>query len=213
MKKLIRKIYHSLGNNLFDICRNFKNIKKRIKLKNKDVTILCSDCIGGVIYSDLNIRFNSPTINLYMIPSDFIKFCENLDFYLNCELIEIKNDVHFVGRLSDIEIHFLHYKSFEEARLKWYERSKRINKDNICLILTCKDKYKLSDIQKFNQLKYRNKVVFVPQKYNHFNNSYFIKNSEENLNIKFLGTKANHFGKKLIDDFDIVTFLNDIKGD
>lgn len=107
-----------------------------------------------------------------MIPSDFIKFCENLDFYLNCDLAEIKNYNHFIGRLNDIDIHFLHYKSFEEAKLKCYERSKRINKDNICLILTCKDKYKLSDVQKIDQLKYKNKVVFVTQKYNYFNSCF-----------------------------------------
>ena len=106
---------------------------------------------------------------------------------------------------------FLHYKTFKEAKEKWLERTKRINKDNICLILTCKDGYTLKDIKAFDKLKYKNKVVFVPEKYNNFNSSFYIKNSEENDEIKFLGTKVNHFGKKIIDDFDIVSFLNSCK--
>ena len=37
----------------------------RIKLKNKDFSIISSNCNGGVILSDLNIKFNTPTINLF----------------------------------------------------------------------------------------------------------------------------------------------------
>ena len=86
-----------------------------------------------------------------------------------------------------------------------------LNKDNICLILTCKDGYTEDDIKAFDKLNYKNKVVFVPKKYNNFDSSFYIKNSEENSEIKFLGTKINHFGKKIIDDFDIVSFLNKCK--
>ena len=69
----------------------------------------------------------------------------------------------------------------------------------------------LKDIKAFDKLKYENKVVFVPRQYNNFNSSFYIKNSEENSEIKFLGTKVNHFGKKLIDDYDIVALLNKCK--
>ena len=207
----MKKIYHKINDNIFVWCRKYKNRRKKAKLKNNDVTILCSDCIGGVIYNDFNMRFNSPTINLYIKPFDFIKFCKKLGFYLSCELKFKENKNHIVGMLSDIEIHFLHYKTFEEAKNKWIERSKRINKDNICLILTCKDGYTLKDIEDFDKLDYKNKVVFVPKKYNKFKSSFYINNSEENSEIKFLGTKVNHFGKKLIDDFDIVSFLNNCK--
>ena len=207
----MKKIYHKIDNKLFVFCRKLKLKSKKARLTNNDVTILCSDCIGGLIYNDFKLRFNSPTINLYIKPSDFVKFCEKLDFYLGSELKYKENKKHIVGMLDDIEIHFLHYHTFEEAKNKWLERSKRINKDNICLILTCKDGYTLKDIKAFNKLNYKNKVVFVPKKYNNFDCSYCIKNSEENSEVKFLGTKVNHFGKKIIDDFDIVSFLNKCK--
>lgn len=207
----MKKIYHKINNNIFILCRKIRNKRKKARLKNTDVTILCSDCIGGVIYNDFNMRFNSPTINLYIKPSDFVKFCKKIDFYLNSELKFKENKKHIVGMLHDIEIHFLHYQTFEEAKNKWIERSKRINKDNICLILTCKDGYTLKDIKDFDKLNYKNKVIFVPKKYNKFSSSFYINNSEENLEIKFLGTKVNRFGKKIIDDFDIVSFLNKCK--
>jgi len=208
---LMKKICHKITNNIFILCRKIKNKRKKARLKNNDVTILCSDCIGGLIYNDFNMRFNSPTINLYIKPSDFIKFCKKLDFYLDSELKYKENKNHIVGMLADIEIHFLHYKTFEDAKNKWLERSKRINKDNICVILTCKDGYTLKDIKSFDKLNYKNKVVFVPKKYNNFDSSFYIKNSEENSEIKFLGTKVNHFGKKLIDNYDVVSFLNKCK--
>ena len=211
MKKSIKKIYHSLGNKIYDFCREIKLRKKRNKLHNKDVTIICSDCIGGVIYHELKLKFNSPTINLYICPSDFIKFCLNLDFYLNSELKKYNNkDNKIIGKLADIKIHFIHYKTFDDAKTKWEERKKRIDKKNMCIILTCKDGYTENDIKNFKKIKTKSKVVFVPQKYLKYSDSFFIKKSEKNNEVAFLGTKINHFGKKLIDDFDIVSFINNI---
>ena len=43
----IGKKYRELIRNKFD----------RKKIKNKDYTILCNTCIGGVIYHDLNHEF------------------------------------------------------------------------------------------------------------------------------------------------------------
>ena len=51
---------------------------------------------------DLGLRFNSPTINLYIQPNEFINFVKNLKDYVRCELEEIHDaSVGFpVGRLS-----------------------------------------------------------------------------------------------------------------
>lgn len=59
----IGKKYRELIRNKFD----------RKKIKNKDYTILCNTCIGGVIYHDLNHEFLTPTINLYITASSFCK--------------------------------------------------------------------------------------------------------------------------------------------
>ena len=108
---------------------------RRNRFNNPDVTILSSNCLGGCIAHDLNLRFNSPTINLWMTPKDFIRFCSDLRTYTQSELqfIELEGfrEGHPVAKLNNITIYFQHYHTEEEARTKWRERCKRINFDNI----------------------------------------------------------------------------------
>lgn len=107
------------------------------RYKNRSLTIISSNCVGGIIYHDYGMRFFSPTINLYFENSDFIKFCNKLNYYLNLKLVEsqVGNKEYPVGMLGDIKIHFLHYKTFNEAKTKWEERKNRIDKDNMIFIL------------------------------------------------------------------------------
>ena len=116
--------------------RIIRIINKRLKLKNKNISIISSNCIGGVIYSEIGTRFLSPTINLYIMPSDFVKFVSNLKLYLESELEFIDENSNFpIAKLIDIKIYFMHYNSEEEAREKWNERKKRVNYDNIFIII------------------------------------------------------------------------------
>lgn len=76
---------------LAKILENSRNDKRKQKLKNENFTILASECAGGVIYHKLGLKFLSPTINLWFKPSDFLKFLNNLEYYLNsAPLIEEK---------------------------------------------------------------------------------------------------------------------------
>lgn len=50
----------------------------RIRLKNREFTILCSNCIGGIIYHRLGLQFRSPTVNLWMHQRDFLNLITNL---------------------------------------------------------------------------------------------------------------------------------------
>lgn len=56
-----------------------------------DLTILSNVCLGGRIYHDYHQKFLSPTIDFFMEVDSFIKFCCNLKYYLNCELIPLPN--------------------------------------------------------------------------------------------------------------------------
>ena len=46
----------------------------RKRLKNKKISILCNNCIGGIVSLELGLRFNSPTVNLYFENDDFFSF-------------------------------------------------------------------------------------------------------------------------------------------
>ena len=49
-----------------EIYNKSKTLSMRLRLKNKDFSILAPTCIGGVISHRLGLKFLSPTINLYM---------------------------------------------------------------------------------------------------------------------------------------------------
>ena len=60
--------------------------KYRKRLKNNSFTLITNDCTAGAIYKDLHVRFNTPTINLYMNADDFLKFVNNLSQYMGEEI-------------------------------------------------------------------------------------------------------------------------------
>lgn len=61
-------------------------------------------------------------------------------------------------------VHFVHYKTFEEAKRKWDERKRRINKDNMFIIFTDREGCTLEMIEEFDRLPYKNKIIFTNKK-------------------------------------------------
>lgn len=64
-----------------------RNYMRRSRLKNKNFTIISSECAGGVIYHDLGLRFDSPTINLWFKPDDYLAFLKDIKYYLNTNIL------------------------------------------------------------------------------------------------------------------------------
>lgn len=62
------------------------NLKNRERLLNTEFSLIASNCNGAVICNDLNLKFNSPFVNLWMYPSDFIKYLSNIEYYMTCDL-------------------------------------------------------------------------------------------------------------------------------
>ncbi|PSV79946.1 DUF1919 domain-containing protein [Photobacterium leiognathi] len=156
----------------FKLYREFIKIFYCRKVNNQSITIISSNCLAGCIYSDLNKEFLSPTINTFFYAPCFINFCENLDYYLSLDLIETKfskytNDFYYpIGTLGDIEIHFLHYKTFDEARLKWNSRKEKIVKDNVRFIMTDRDGFNTDIANRFSLLEGKNNILFTANSYN-----------------------------------------------
>ena len=121
---------------------NRKNRDRFNKICNRKVSIIANNCIGGYIYHYLNLRFESPTINLFILPSDYIKMLENFDKYFdpNATITEVQSDKSYpVGEIYDCKIYFMHYNSFNEAVSKWRERCCRINKKSLYIMMTDRD--------------------------------------------------------------------------
>lgn len=180
------------------------------KLKNTDFTIISSNCVGTVIYYDLGLPFLSPTINLTIGMNDFVKFAENLKWYMEKEFVELEDKSGFpTGMLGDIKIHFVHYRTFEEGRLKWEERKQRINWNNLFFIGSERGDCTYDTVKHFDQLPYKNKVVFTHLPYKEIDSAYCIKGFEkENELGLILSFKDQFLKRRYLDDFDYVKFLN-----
>ena len=110
------------------ICRN--------RIKNKNFSIICYNCIGGIIYHRLGLEFLSPTVNLFESQSDFWKMISSLRHYMSCDLRFIKSDRPYpVAMLDDIVLYCNHYNTEHEVVDAWNRRKKRIVWDNIFLIV------------------------------------------------------------------------------
>ena len=183
---------------------------KRKKLKNKNPTVFSSNCNGAMILHDMQCRYNSPFVNLFIGAEDFLKFLKSPEDYLNTEPVEISSDMPFpVGRVKDITVYFMHYKSFDEARLKWVERSKRVDMDNLFIMMTDKNGCKENHIAEFDKLPYKNKVIFTHIPYPKYKSAYYIKGFENEKECGILSDdKPGFFKRRWLDDFDYVKFFN-----
>lgn len=63
--------------------------RRRKQLKNTDFTIISNNCWGGMIYESYNLPKQSPTVGLFFMASDYIKFISDLRGFVNGELIFI----------------------------------------------------------------------------------------------------------------------------
>lgn len=190
--------------------RQRKHIKQNMQIcfNGKVPTILSCNCIGGVLYSDLGLKFISPTINLYMNCSDYIKFLENLEYYLTFNIEPYVGEIekkYPIGRLGDLILFLVHYSSVEEANIKWQERKKRMDKNNIFVIATDRDGFSDELLERFNALPYKKKIfTHIPVKSPDcvYIRGFETKNEVGNLMEETKG------GKRIIDQFDWVNWFN-----
>ena len=138
---LIHRAINKLRKVIYErIYKPRESAKYRARLKNKNFSIICNNCFGGMLYHDLGLKFLSPTVNLYFDMGDYIEFLENLGFYLNCELTNAGSKEEIIGLLNNkIKLHGVHYSSFDELKQKWEERRHRVNYDNLYIIGAYRD--------------------------------------------------------------------------
>lgn len=141
--------------------------KMRAALINTSPTFLCPNCIGGILFHDLGLQFRSPTVNLMMFQTDFLRFVLNMDYYLAQELHFFKQPEcnYPCAYLADIKINFTHYHSEEEAAKKWAERTARIDRNNMFVFLEERDGLTKEDILRLADIQVRGLVVFTANSY------------------------------------------------
>ena len=163
---------------------------------------------------DLSLKFKSPTVNLFFRAEDFIKFCENLKYYLSIEEFVECKDTKIIGErtypvayLDDLTLFLVHYRSVKEAQDKWNERKKRVNWDNIVILNTDREGMTNELKDRFEQLPYR-KVMFVNRPDETHKSSFYIRGYENQDSVGIITDHDTWDGKRPIDQFDWVGFLN-----
>jgi uncharacterized protein (DUF1919 family) len=145
----------------------------KLCVRNKDFSVISNNCWGGRVYQYLDMPYLSPTAGLYLFAPDYIKFVSNLHKYLNLPLVFIpaEESAYYeelkkrnqtdkpIGKLDDVEIVFLHYKTKEEAEEKWNRRKERVNFDHIILKFSRMDLCTETEIEAFDSLPFDNKFV------------------------------------------------------
>lgn len=136
--------------------------KMAAKLETENVTIISQNCIGGVFYHDMGMKFQSPTIDLFFEARAFVKFVLHLKEYLNMEMVMRWEETYPIGILGDVEIHFMHYHSCSEAYEVWKRRKKRINFDRIVILSTDRNGFTEEVYSQWEKISYP-KVLFTAQ--------------------------------------------------
>lgn len=204
---------------------------KRVGLVNRNFTIISNNCWGGSVYDNFSLPYKTPTIGLFIMPDDYIKFLKNMNYYLDSKLVKVNwdetpfceflydnkniykknlnkdlNDL-VIARLHDIYIVFLHYNSFDEANKKWNRRKKRINLNNCVVKFNDQNNFKKNNFEEFDKLPFKNKIFYTAS--DEFKSSYSTK-------IVYLKQYKNN-GYVLNDmnfkeqNFNLKKYLNSIK--
>ena len=190
--------------------RLFKELR-RLRLKNRTPSIIASNCVGTFIYYDMKLRYQSPTINLSFEMNDYVRFLENLRWYLEQPVVPFADERfdYPCGMIGDVEIRFNHYKTFEEAAAKWEERKKRIDWDNLFVIGVDRDDCTYDSIKRFDALPYPNKVIFTHKPYPEFKSACYLNGFEDETCVGILTSfKEQFLVRRYMDDYDYISFLN-----
>ena len=115
----------------------------------------------------------------------------------------------WLGKLNDIMVRVGHYNSFSEAQEAWKRRAQRVNMDNVYVIMTDKDGCTYGHLKRFEELPYKNKVIFTHKKYEEFRSAYYIPGFEDDGEVGILSDwKPQFFKRRWLDDYDYVNFFN-----
>lgn len=199
--------------------------KRNKKLKNQNFTIISNNCWGGMVYESYNIRKDSPTVGLYFMANDYIKFLSNLQFYIDQELefIEPEQSKYFnkfktdeawkkypKARLGDVEIIFMHYHDEKEAREKWNSRCKRIHWDKLLVKFNDQNGCTIENINEFMKLPFENKLFFTCKEWKGMENNRSVIKLRQ-FNKAFITASHEPFASNR--QFNVTEYLNSVFGD
>lgn len=163
------------------ISKSFSNMAHWIVRKNiadVPVCIFSNDCWGGEFYRCTGRPYNTPFVGLMLMAPCYIQLLEKPAYYLEQELEFINTSKYAdlqakrqhraypLGLLGGLEIHFLHYKSTNEAAQKWNRRKQRIDWEHLYVKFAMDKDYADEQLlAAFGRMPYKNKISFSRSTY------------------------------------------------
>ncbi len=215
---IINMLKRTLKNKIIKSCE--KKYLKKLRKRNQNLTptIVCNNCIAGVIYHNLGLQFQSPTINLFIKGEEYLEFVKNFEYYSKCDVVEVHDEdqPYPVGKIvpnddehKEIKIFFQHYKSFDDAKKKWLERYKRVNWNNVYFLWEFYDTvYDNALMDEFDQLEGINHLLILHKNFSHIKNAVYVScYTDDKPKAKILQYDGIT-GKRYLEEFDYVSYLN-----
>ena len=188
------------------------DFERYVQVAEKNISIISNHCWGGYTYHSLKAEFLSPFINMFITQEDYIDLLEHFDEYMQEDVIYLKDAYETnlkrnypIGILggSGIKLWFNHYETFEDAKQKWQQRKKRINKDALFIEMQT-DNEKI--LERFDALPFKHKIAFVP----------FATTSESAVSLKCfqeverngIAGAANNLAAGLVGYYNVLKLLN-----
>lgn len=119
--------------------------ERRSRLRVPRFSLIANNCWGAEVYKDLGLPFSTPFIGLFVPGPDFVRLASDHERILRSPLRFVEHSVYplYNGKRSankayplallddDVEVHFLHYGSEQEAQHKWSRRLARLAWDRL----------------------------------------------------------------------------------
>jgi uncharacterized protein (DUF1919 family) len=168
------------------------------------------------VYKYFDLPFTSPFIGLFLRAEDYIQVLEQFD---HLDLSDIRFDHsskdypeprwYPVGHLQgNLEVHFLHYKTLEEAESKWKRRVKRLREipaDRIFFRFCDREDAKPEHFERFDQLSNPRKIAFAV---NALPYPYVFETAPDPKHADRVDDGVKLFERELDKGFDLPHFLN-----
>lgn len=161
----VQKIPQRIKEKLHRISRDSIASRAKKQLIAERFSIISQNCIGGVLYHDMGLKFLSPTVNLFFKEPDFVRFVQNLEYYMGLKLEMRWEEEYPVGSLGDVSIYFMHYRTCREAKESWEKRKERIIWDKILVLATDMAGFDDKTWIEWNKIKYP-KILFTVKEIN-----------------------------------------------
>ena len=135
------------------------------KLKLHTPTIFSLNCMAGLLYYYMGLKFMSPIVNIRFNERDYLRFLTDPKRYLSTELtylgietVSYLGETYPVAGCGDIRIALVHYPTFEEGAKKWNIRKERVDWNNL-VVLNHSDHEDI--VRQFAALPYERKACFT----------------------------------------------------